>query len=206
MHRVIKLSVLVLFLVFYLANAYTLKGSTKGFPKKAPDIENLITDEGKTFKLEDYKGKVLLITYGYTQCPHVCPTITAFLKQVETQLDKKGLKGKYKIVFITVDPKDDTVKRLREYKKSRGFDNWIFLTGKKEDLEKVWKDYNVYVKDKGIMEMKHNGHIMKHRMIDHTAKLTIIDKKGYIVEEFKSMYLPVDDIVKDVSYLIQKGE
>lgn len=206
MRGVFKLTAFFILFISFLANGYTLKGSTKGFPKKAPEIKNLITDEGKPFSLENYKGKVLLITYGYTQCPHVCPTITAFLKQVETQLNKKGFKDKYKIIFITVDPKDDTVDRLKEYKEKRGFNNWIFLTGKKEALEKVWKDYNVYVKDRGIMEMKHGGHKMKHRMIDHTAKLTIIDQKGNIVEEFKSMYLPVDDIVEDVSYLIQKGE
>ncbi len=206
MKHIFKLSTFFILLISLLASAYTLKGSTKGFPKKAPEIKNLITDEGKPFSLKDYKGKVLLITYGYTQCPHVCPTITAFLKQVETQLNKRGFKGKYKIIFITVNPKDDTVDRLKEYKKTRGFNDWIFLTGSKEDLEKVWKNYNVYVKDRGTMVMEHNGHKMKHRMIDHTAKLTIIDKKGYIVEEFKSMYLPVKDIVEDVSYLIKKGD
>ncbi len=189
-----------------LAFAFSLHGSTKGFPKKAPEIEGLLTDEGKPFSLKELKGKVILITYGYTQCPHVCPTITAFLKQVETQLNKKGYKDKYKIIFITVDPKDDTVEKLREYKKKRGFADWIFLTGDKEKLKKVWKNYGVYVKDKGIMEMKHQNHTMKHRMIDHTAKLTVINQKGEIVEEFKSMYLPVEDIVKDVSYLIEKGE
>jgi protein SCO1/2 len=205
----LKAGVKILGLIFAFVSltfAFNLHGSTKGFPKKAPEIEGLLTDEGKPFSLKELKGKVILITYGYTQCPHVCPTITAFLKQVETQLNKKGYKDKYKIVFITVDPKDDTVEKLREYKKKRGFEDWIFLTGDKEKLKKVWKNYGVYVKDKGIMEMKHQNHIMKHRMIDHTAKLTVINQKGEIVEEFKSMYLPVEDIVKDVSYLIEKGE
>ncbi len=196
----------IFLLLFSISLAFQFHGSTKGFPKKAPEIEGLVTDEGKHFSLKELKGKVLLITYGYTQCPHVCPTITAFLKQIETKLNEKGYKGKYKIIFITVDPKDDTVERLKEYKEKRGFKDWIFLTGDKEKLQKVWKDYNVYVKDKGIMEMKHGEHIMKHRMIDHTAKLTIVDQNGDIIEEFKSMYLPVDDIVKDVSHLLEKGE
>jgi len=182
----------------------SLQGSTKGFPKKAPPIKNLITDEGKPFSLEDYKGKVLVVTYGYTQCPFVCPTITAFLKQIESELNEKGYKGKFKIIFISVDPKDDTVDRLHKYKIEKGFDEFIFLTGNAKDLSKVWKDYNVYVRDKGIMEMKHNGHVMKHRMIDHTAKVTIIDKKGYIREEFLGMYLPTDKIVHDVIILINE--
>ncbi len=201
--RLFSVLIITLFLLFK-GYSYQLKGSTKGYPKKAPQIKGLIDDKGRSFSLEKFRGKVLLITYGYTSCPHVCPTITAFLKQVETQLDNKGFKGRYRIVFITVDPEDDTVERLRKYKKERGFNNWIFLTGSKESLKKVWKDYNVYVKDRGIMEMKHGENVMKHRMIDHTAKLTIVDKKGYIVEEFKSMYLPVEDIVEDVTYLIEK--
>ena len=201
MKKLLSLSLILLLLV-NLSNA--LEGSTKGFPKKAPQIKGLITDEGKPFSLEKYRGKVLIITYGYTQCPHVCPTIVAYLKQVESKLNEDGYKGKYQIIFISVNPKDDTVKRLRKYKKQHYLNNFIFLTGSKETLKKVWNDYNVYVKDKGIMTMKHGNMIMKHRMIDHTAKITIIDKNGNIREEFLGMYLPVDKIVKDVKELIKE--
>ncbi len=197
-----KFILLLVLLTFSLSFAF--HGSTKGFPKKAPEIKGLITDEGKPFSLNSLKGKVLIITYGYTHCPHVCPTITAFLKQVESKLNKKGLKGRYKIIFITVDPKMDTVERLRQYKKEKGFNDWIFLTGDKKNLEKVWEDYDVFVQDKGIMEMKHGNMIMKHRMINHTAKITIVDKNGNIVEEFKTMYLPVDQIVEDVEKLVKE--
>ncbi len=201
MKKLLSLSLILLFLV-NLSNA--LEGSTKGFPKKAPQIKGLITDEGKPFSLEKHRGKVLIITYGYTQCPHVCPTIVAYLKQVESKLNEDGYKGKYQIIFISVNPKDDTVKRLRKYKKQHYLNNFVFLTGSKETLKKVWNDYNVYVKDKGIMTMKHGDMIMKHRMIDHTAKITIIDKNGNIREEFLGMYLPVDKIVKDVKELIKE--
>lgn len=195
----------ILFLtIFIFSFSFALEGSVKGFPKKAPEIKNLITDEGKPFSLKNYKGKVLILTYGYTHCPHVCPTILAYLKQVETELNKKGLKGKYKIIFISVDPKKDTLERVRKYKKEHGFEDFVFVIGKKEDLEKVWKDYKIYVKDKGIMTMKQGNMIMKHRMIDHTAKVTIIDKNGNIIEEFLGMYLPVDSIVKDVEKLVKE--
>ncbi len=198
-----KVLILTFFLI-YSTFAQALHGSTKGFPKKAPEIKGLITDDNKHFSLKNYRGKVLIVTYGYTHCPHVCPTITAFLKQVETKLNKKGLRGKFKIIFITVDPKMDTVERLRKYKEEKGFNDWIFLTGSKKALEKVWNDYDVFVQDKGYMEMKHGNMIMKHRMINHTAKVTIIDQNGYIVEEFKTMYLPVEEIVEDVEELIKR--
>ncbi len=200
--RKIALSLTLVLLLSFLS--YALQGSTKGFPKKAPEIKGLITDEGKPFSLDQLKGKVVIMTYGYTQCPHVCPTILAYLEQVKEKLDKDGMKGKYKIVFVSVDPQHDTVQNLQKYKKEHGFDDFIFLTGSKEALQKVWKDYHVYVKDRGVMEMKHGDMVMKHRMIDHTAKVTIIDKKGNIREEFLGMYLPVDKIVQDVETLIKE--
>ncbi len=189
-------TVLAFLFLFFDAFGFQLHGSTKGFPKKAPEIKNLITEEGKPFYFDELKGKVILVTYGYTQCPHVCPTITAFLKQVTSILNEKGYKGKYTVLFISVDPKYDTPDRLKNYKISKHLDDFIFLTGKKEDLKKVWKEYNVYVKDRGIQDGA--------RIVDHSAKVTVIDKKGNIREEFISMYLPVDDIVKDVEILIKE--
>jgi len=181
--------------IFYIS--FGLEGSTKGFPKKAPPIKNLVDENNKPFNLEDYKGKILLVSYGYTQCPVVCPTLISYIKQVDSALTEKGYKGKYAIIFIAVDPKDDTPQRLKQYKEDRKLDSFIFLTGKEKDLKKIWKDYNVYVKDKGV---EHGV-----RLVDHSAKVTIIDKKGYIREEFISMYLPVDKIVKDVIYLINEN-
>ena len=134
----------------------------------------------------------------------MCPTILAFLEQVKEKLDRDGMHGKYQIVFVSVDPEHDTVKNLQKYKKEHGFNDFIFLTGDRKALEKVWKDYHVYVKDRGYMEMKHGDMVMKHKMIDHTAKITIIDKNGYIREEFLGMYLPVDKIVEDVETLIRE--
>ncbi len=195
---------ILIFTLIFVSFSFALHGSAKGFPKKAPDIKGLVTDEGKPFSLKELRGKVIIMTYGYTHCPHVCPTITAFLKQVESKLKRKGLEGKFKIVFITVDPEMDTVERLEEYKREKGFNDWVFLTGDKKALKKVWRDYDVFVQDKGFMEMKHGKMVMKHRMINHTAKATVIDKKGYIVEEFKTMYLPVKDIVEDVERLIKE--
>ncbi len=199
----VKILLIVILILF--KTTFALHGSIKGFPKKAPEINNLITEEGKQFSLKNLKGKVLIITYGYTSCPHVCPTITAFLKNIETELNKKGLKNKYKIIFITVDPKLDTQEKLKKYKQEKGFKDWIFLTGDKKALKKVWENYDVFVQDKGFMQMKHGNMTMKHRMINHTAKITIIDKNGYIIEEFKTMYLPVDEIVEDVEKLIKEN-
>jgi protein SCO1/2 len=118
--------------------AYTLQGSTKNYPKKLIEVKNLVNKEVKpTKKLSDFKRKVVILYFGFSNCKCVCPPANATLKQVAEKLSEKGLKGKYQIVFITVDPKRDNPKTLKEYKKTRASNEFTFLTGKPEDLKKA---------------------------------------------------------------------
>jgi len=198
------LSFLIVLVFSTVSIAYNLQGSAKGYPKPVIEVENLVNEEGKPTKLSDFKGKVVILYFGFTNCQHVCPTVSASLKRISGALVEKGLKDKFQIVFITVDPKRDTPEVLKEYKKSHEFDTFTFLTGKEEDLKKVWKAYGIEVKEKE-MEMKHGDHVMKHKMISHTPVITfIIDKNGKIVEDYKGIYLPEDKIIQDIEYLIKK--
>lgn len=200
MKRIFFVAILPLLLVY---NSFALQGSTKGFPVPVIEVENLVNEEGKPTALSNFKGKVVVLYFGFTHCQHVCPTVTAALKQVSEKLKEKGLKDRYQIVFITVDP-NDTPKVLKEYKESRNLEEFTFLTGKQKDLQKVWDKYKIQVKEE-IMEMENDGHRMKHRMITHTPVRTIIiDKNGVMVEEWLGIYLPVDKIAEDIEELIKR--
>lgn len=197
-----KFLVVVLLQMLVVFNSFALEGSTKGFPKPIIEVENLVNEDGKPTKLSDFKGKVVILYFGFTNCKHVCPTVTAALKQVTEKLNEKGYKDKYKVVFITVDP-NDTPEKLKEYKNTRYLEDFVFLTGKEQDLKKAWDAYGIEVKEK-VMEMDHDGHKMRHKMISHTPVRTIIiDKKGNMVEEWLGIYLPVDKIVSDVEELVK---
>lgn len=197
-----KFLVVVLLQMLVVFNSFALEGSTKGFPKPIIEVENLVNEDGKPTKLSDFKGKVVILYFGFTNCKHVCPTLTAALKQVTEKLNEKGYKDKYKVVFITVDP-NDTPEKLKEYKNTRYLEDFVFLTGKEQDLKKAWDAYGIEVKEK-VMEMDHDGHKMRHKMISHTPVRTIIiDKKGNMVEEWLGIYLPVDKIVSDVEELVK---
>ncbi|MEZ0323565.1 MAG: SCO family protein [Hydrogenothermaceae bacterium] len=201
-----KFIILLILPLLIFSGSFALQGSTKGFPKPVVEVENLVNEEGKPTKLSDFKGKVVILYFGFTHCQHVCPTVTAALKQISEKLNEKGYKGKYQIVFITVDPKD-TPKVLKEYKTIRNLDDFVFLTGSPKDLKKAWDAYEIEVKEK-VMEMDHGGHHhhkMEHKMITHTPVRTIIiDKNGNQVEEWLGIYLPVEKIVEDVEELINK--
>src|SRR5215831_16266070 len=99
----------------------------------------VVTQDGKTLKFYDdvIKGKIVLISFIYTNCPDICPLTTARLTQVEDQLG--GIVGRdIFFVSMTVDPERDTPERLKEF--ATAFDvgpGWLFLTGKPEDIRAI---------------------------------------------------------------------
>jgi protein SCO1/2 len=108
-------------------------------PRPAADFV-LNTSDGSEFRLSSYRGKVVLLDFGYTFCPDICPTTLAELAQVRAQLGEAA--KQVQVVFITVDPERDSPERLRSY--AQAFDpSFIGLTGSPEQLEEVRQAYDV---------------------------------------------------------------
>ena len=106
----------------------------------APEIE-LTQADGGTFRLSDQRGRIVLLFFGYTSCPDVCPTTLAGLKLVLEELGDKA--GSVQVLFISIDPGRDTPERAQEY--VNHFDpSFIGLSGSQAELEKIWKDYGVF--------------------------------------------------------------
>ncbi len=99
----------------------------------------VVTQDGKTLKFYDdvIKGKIVLISFIYTNCPDICPLTTARLTQVEDKLGEIAGRDIF-FVSMTVDPERDTPERLKEF--ATAFDvgpGWLFLTGKPEDIRAI---------------------------------------------------------------------
>ncbi len=103
-----------------------------------PDF-SLVERSGRTVTLADLRGKVWIATFVYTQCKETCPLQTAYMAQLQKDL---GAEPDLRFVSITVDPKHDTPKVLREYAKRYGADpeRWLFLTGKKSVIHHLAQD------------------------------------------------------------------
>lgn len=130
----------------------------------------LIDTRGKTVTDQTYRGKWLLIYFGYTFCPDACPTA---LNDMGVALQKLGDEaGKLQPLFITVDPKRDTVEVLAEYLKS--FDPRIVgLTGSQEQTDSAAKAYRVYV-----APQKSEG---GDYLVDHSAYFYVMSPQGKFV-------------------------
>ena len=105
---------------------------------------SLLDPDGNTRTLSDFKGKVVVMFFGYTQCPDICPTTLTEMQQVMTLLGPQS--DKVQVLFVTVDPERDTAAILKQYVPS--FDSRFLGLRPADDaaLENVAKDFKIYYK------------------------------------------------------------
>ena len=130
---------------------------------------SLLDPDGHVKTLADFKGKVVVMFFGYTQCPDICPTTLTEMQQVMTLLGPQS--DKVQVLFVTVDPERDTAAILKQYVPS--FDA-RFLGLRPADevaLEKVAKDFKIYYK-------KVPGSSPGSYTLDHTAGSYAFDPEG----------------------------
>jgi protein SCO1/2 len=141
--------------------------------------------------MADFKGKAVVIFFGYTQCPDVCPTTMHDLGDAMKQLGP--LADKVQVLFITVDPERDTPALLAQYVPS--FDKrFLGLTGTLPEIDRTAKDFHVYYQ-------KVPGKTPGSYSMDHTAGLYIYDPEGRI-RVFASNNAPLDSVVHDLRILL----
>jgi protein SCO1/2 len=128
-----------------------------------------LTDQhGKERTLADFRGKAVVVFFGFTQCPDVCPTTLTEIAEAKRLLGAEG--QKVQGIFITVDPERDTPELLKAYVANFGADI-IALRGSPEQTAQVAKDFKVYYK-------KVDGKTPGSYSMDHTAASFIYDPQG----------------------------
>lgn len=126
--------------------------------------------DGKVRSLKDFQGKLVVLFFGYTQCPDVCPTTMTELAQVKKELGADG--DKLQVLFVTVDPERDTQAVLKGY--MANFDpGFIALRGSPEQLAAMAKDFKVFYK-------KTEGKTPTSYGMDHSAASYVYDTKGQL--------------------------
>jgi protein SCO1 len=125
---------------------------------------------GKPRTLEDFKGKVTVVFFGFTQCPDVCPTALAELAEAKKSLGPEG--AKVQGVFVSVDPERDTPEVIGPYVANFGAD-FVALRGSLEATQAAAKEFKVFfAKVPGKSEGSYT--------IDHTAGLYVFDPQGRV--------------------------
>lgn len=170
-------------------DAEELKSGVFDPPRVSPDF-SLAASNGKTFTLSEHKDQLIVLGFGFTHCPEICPTTLAKLARVYKDLGEQA--ANVQVLYITVDPERDSVERLREY---MGYFNSAFigLTGDPKVLESLRKDYGIIAAKKVHGDGNYDVH--------HSSYIYLIDRKGLLralVPYGKSQ----DDIVHDIKILL----
>src|SRR5439155_3282255 len=119
----------------------------------------VLTDQsGHRFRFTDSRGKILVVTFIYTQCPDVCPLLSGKLASIQRSLDEQN-QPDYLLLSVTTDPTNDIPKHLDGYAKLFKVrrSHWLFLTGRQETLAKVWRDFGVIVRKSPNGEIQHTA-------------------------------------------------
>lgn len=177
-----------------LKRPYAFHGTVIDPPLPVTDF-TLQTANDVSFRLSDAKGKILLLFFGYTSCPDVCPVTLATFKQVHERLGEDAQKIAF--VMITADPDRDTPDKVAEYT-ARFNPEFIGLSGSLSDLELVWKQLGVFV------EKQDSGSAAGY-LVSHTASVYVLDPNGNLL-----MMLPYGttaiDMADDLTQLLKQME
>ena len=172
------------------AGAPELKAGVFSPPRQAPDF-SLEGSDGRALNLSRFKGKVVLLGFGFTWCPSVCPTTLATLAQARRKLGSAA--ADVQIVYISVDPERDKAERMKEY--LAAFDpTFVGGTGTPERLAAVRKDYGVFAEKKGTG---------KDYQVAHSSFTYLIDRSGSLRALMPYGHGP-DDYVHDLRILLNE--
>lgn len=184
-----------LFLIFFLFESpwTTLTKKKETLRGRPIGGDFTLQSEQGPFRLSALKGSVVLIYFGFTSCPDVCPTtlsdVTAAFKKMPLQQTEQ-----VKFLFITVDPERDTLTKLKDY--SSYFHPAIIpLSGSADQLEKVAQSYGAYFRKVPIKSAL--GYTM-----DHSTNIFVVDKQGVFADTIAYSSSP-DKIVEVIQKYLQ---
>jgi protein SCO1/2 len=165
-------------------NAVDITGADYAHKLSLPDFD------GHARTLADFKGKVVYVFFGFTQCPDVCPTTMAELAEVRRRLGADG--ERVQGIFVTVDPERDSPPVLKAY--LQGMDkSFVGLRGSLEQTEETTRDFKVFYQK---VPTKNGGYTM-----DHTAGAFVFDPDGQ-VRLFVRYGMGVDGLTADIKQLL----
>lgn len=179
---------------FAIQRPYTFHGTLIEPPLPVTDY-SLQTGNGETFRLSDQQGKIVLLFFGYTSCPDVCPITLGTFKQVYEKLGKDA--GKVAFVMITADPERDTPEKVAAYA-AQFNPEFIGLSGDPSDLQQIWDELGVFV------EKQESDSVVGY-LVSHTSSVYVIDQAGGLVMTFP-YGTSAFDIADDLIQLLKQSE
>lgn len=147
---------------------------------------------------EDYSGQVTVIGYVYTQCPDVCPRITANMKQVRSRLSAAS---DVQFITVTFDPRRDTPTKLAGYRDAYnlGGTDWAFLTGDSTQINAFMDRMGIYHEMTPPPEMDSLEALRQNTyFVTHSNRITLVDQEGRVRQHYHGSRTEPDVIAQDI--------
>lgn len=180
---------LLIFTVGFFINPFNLNKYLFKFNRKAPDFK-LINHLGETRTLNNYKGKVLLVTFGYSNCTGRCVFNMQALKKISSLISDEE---SYKILFVTLDTKRDRPDLLKKYVENYNIPQLEALTESDEQINKVISKFNIF---SSVKNMKDN---YANYQIKHSDFLYLINQDGIVINSYSNWQKNFSPIIEDLS-------
>lgn len=141
-----------------------------------PKNDFTLTQNNQAVHLKDFRGKLVLLYFGYASCPDVCPTSLALLSSALKELTPEET-AQIQPIFISVDPERDNGTKLMEYA-HYFFPSFIGITGTEQEIQRAAMQY-------GAFYSKVNSNSAMGYTVDHSSNSYLIDKEGQLLSTFK---------------------
>jgi protein SCO1/2 len=147
---------------------------------------------------DDYSGKVLVVGYVYTNCPDICPMITYNMRDLQREFPGEQ---DFHLISISFDPERDSPEVLHSYAESYNIDqsNWSMLTGEKSEVDEVLDKLGIATVKTPTRFTEDNKAVY---FIDHTDKVSLIDKKGQVRNHYLGSELDTETVIEDIKTLL----
>ncbi len=155
---------------YVLFRPHTYAGAVLQAPEKAASMEGLVFSDGTPADLNRFADQVVLVYFGYTHCPDICPTTLVRAAEAKEAMGSDG--DDLQVLMVSVDPERDTVEALDEYMAFFD-DTFLGVTGSEENLDRVATLY-------GIGVIRKEGTVESGYTVDHTGTLLAIDPAGFL--------------------------
>ncbi len=172
----------------------SFRGAAYSEPYPPAPYFELTHSNGELIRLSDYRGKIVLLFFGYTFCPDVCPATLAELNMALNEIPEQA--DAVQVLYVSVDPDRDSPQIIQEYVE-RFNPSFIGLSGSFSELEKIWQDYDIFrevvTSDSNIVTVSHTARVI---LIDHKSNMRLSYAFG----------TPVEDIVFDLKLMLENPE
>ena len=155
-----------------------------------------LTSKDGDVSLNDYQGKVVVMYFGFMSCPEVCPQSMTVISTALARFNDEQL-GSTKAVLVSVDPGRDTPEKLAEYAEFY-HDNLIGLTGTKDDIDRITRQYGAYYDFTEIES------VTEDYGVEHSSRYYVIDKKGQLVAAMRHSTTP-NELYTQMLELLEQG-